>query len=80
MGVNTMTVNKGYQILKTEGFIEIDRRYGARISETVPENQEFKEKLETQLELLAAEAKVRGMEQEELEELCKNIFKQFRLA
>lgn len=25
-GVNTMTVNKTYQLLKAEGFIEIDRR------------------------------------------------------
>ncbi len=30
-GVNTMTVNKTYQILKAEGFIEIDRRKGAKI-------------------------------------------------
>ena len=25
-GINSMTVNKAYQILKAEGFIEIDRR------------------------------------------------------
>ena len=30
-GINSMTVNKTYQILKAEGFIEIDRRKGARI-------------------------------------------------
>ena len=28
-GVNTMTVNKAYQILKNEGFIRTDRRLGA---------------------------------------------------
>ena len=28
-GVNTMTVNKSYQILKKEGFIRTDRRLGA---------------------------------------------------
>ena len=28
-GVNVMTVNKTYQLLKLEGFIEIDRRKGA---------------------------------------------------
>ena len=27
-GINNMTVNKTYQILKTEGFIDIDRRKG----------------------------------------------------
>ena len=30
-GVNTMTVNKTYQILRAEGFIEIDRRNGATV-------------------------------------------------
>ena len=32
-GVNTMTVNKAYQILKNEGFIRTDRRLGARSEE-----------------------------------------------
>ena len=30
-GINNMTVNKTYQILKTEGFIDIDRRKGATV-------------------------------------------------
>ena len=29
LGVNTMTVSKAYQLLKSEGFIETDRRKGA---------------------------------------------------
>ena len=32
IGVNSMTVNKAYSILKNEGYIEIDRRHGAKIS------------------------------------------------
>ena len=32
IGVNNMTVNKAYTILKNEGYIEIDRRQGAKIS------------------------------------------------
>lgn len=31
-GVNWMTVQKAYQLLKQEGFIETDRRSGARVS------------------------------------------------
>ena len=30
-GINMMTVNKAYGVLKAEGFIEIDRRHGAKI-------------------------------------------------
>ena len=74
IGVNTMTVNKSYQILKAEGFIETDRRRGARVSETIPVNQVFKEKLEAELELLTAEAVVRGMEEEEFYQMCRNLF------
>ena len=62
-GVNTMTVNKTYQILKMEGFIEIDRRKGI-----------FREKLEAELELLSAEACLKGMEKEEFLRLCDSIF------
>lgn len=35
-GVNTMTVNKAYQILKNEGFIRTDRRLGAFASQMIP--------------------------------------------
>ena len=34
-GVNTMTVNKTYQILKTEGYINIDRRHGAVVAKNI---------------------------------------------
>ena len=74
LGINTMTVSKAYQLLKAEGFIETDRRRGARVSETIPVNQVFKEKLEAELELLTAEAVVRGMEEEEFYQMCRNLF------
>ena len=37
-GVNTMTVNKAYQILKNEGFIRTDRRLGAFVSESIADD------------------------------------------
>lgn len=70
IGVNTMTVNKSYQILKAEGFIETDRRRGARVSETIPVNQVFKEKLEAELELLTAEAVEKKWHDRREMELC----------
>ena len=50
IGVNNMTVNKAYGILKSEGYIEIDRRHGAKVSTEIDMNKEFKEKLEGELE------------------------------
>ena len=64
-GVNTMTVNKAYQILKNEGFIRTDRRLGAFVSESIADDTDFTEKLESELELLSAEACLTGMSREE---------------
>lgn len=73
-GVNTMTVNKTYQILKLEGFIEIDRRKGATVCAVQKEEGIFQEKLEVELELLAAEACLRGIKKEEFLKTCEKIF------
>ena len=69
-GVNTMTVNKTYQLLKAEGFIEIDRRRGAVVNPVGV----FREKLEGELALLGAEAKIKGMNEQEFLQLCETIF------
>ena len=34
IGINSMTVNKAYQLLKQEGYIITDRRNGVRVRET----------------------------------------------
>ncbi len=72
--VNTMTVNKAYQLLKTEGFITIDRRRGATVSPVQQSDWRYREKLEAELELLSAEARMKGMEQTEFLELCERVF------
>ena len=75
-GENTMTVNTAYQLLKTEGFIEIDRRKGATVCPVGCGNSDYREKLEKELELLSAEACLKGVGCEEFLQLCKNIFGQ----
>ena len=65
-GVNTMTVNKTYQLLKAEGFIEIDRRRGAVVNPV--------EDTAGELALLGAEAKIKGMNEQEFLQLCETIF------
>ena len=41
LGVNTMTVSKAYQLLKTEGFIETDRRKGTVVCNFRAQRQRF---------------------------------------
>lgn len=77
-GVNMMTVNKTYQILKAEGFIEIDRRKGATVCGMQKRNDIFKEKLEEELELLSAEACLKGMEKDEFLRICDQMFSGMR--
>lgn len=73
-GINTMTVNKAYQILKNEGFIETGRRKGASVCVALKPENAFKEKLESELELLSAEAAVKGMGKEDFLNLCDRMF------
>lgn len=73
-GINTMTVNKTYQILKAEGFIEIDRRKGAKVLPVRHKQDAFREKLESELEILSAEACLEGMKKEEFMGICETMF------
>ena len=75
IGVNNMTVNKVYSILKNEGYIEIDRRHGAKINPSLDTTREFKEKLESELELIIAESGLKGIEYKEFMRMCEEIYK-----
>ena len=80
IGVNTMTVNKAYQILKTEGYIKIDRRHGAIVSDNIDMDIVFREKLENELELLLAEAAINVMDKNDFLSLCNEIYSKMKVA
>lgn len=81
LGVNTMTVSKAYQLLKMEWFIETDRRKGAVVSR-LPDGgtaggaaaERYIDRFGDELELLSAEAKLRGLKREDFLKLCENAF------
>ena len=78
--VNTMTVNKAYQILKTEGYIKIDRRHGAIVSDNIDMDIVFREKLENELELLLAEAAINGMDKRDFLSMCNEIYSKIKVS
>lgn len=80
IGVNTMTVNKAYQILKTEGYIKIDRRHGAIVSDNIDMDIVFREKLENELELLLAEADINGMDKNDFLSMCNEIYSKIKVS
>ena len=80
IGVNKMTVNKAYQILKTEGYIKIDRRHGAIVSDNIDMDIVFREKLENELELLLAEAAINGMDKNDFLSMCNEIYSKIKVS
>lgn len=74
LGINNMTVNKAYAMLKQEGFISIDRRHGAKVNPILSPNFKFKKKLEDDLSLVISEAEIRGLKKEDFIKICENIF------
>lgn len=71
--INNMTVNKAYNLLKQEGYICIDRRHGAKVQPTIDNSYHYQEKLVSELELIASEAIVKGMNKEDFLQTCKKL-------
>ncbi|MBC1377103.1 GntR family transcriptional regulator [Listeria innocua] len=80
IGINFHTVNKAYQILKQEGFIQIHRQKGVVIHPdgVAKADQLFFTKLQTKLRPLIAESIVRSVSEEEWLEVSKAIFDEIK--
>lgn len=76
-GVNMMTVNKGYALLKQEGYITADRRGGTMVSGTPPEAGLSAASREA-LRVIISEAALAGMDRESFLDLCGELYSQGR--
>lgn len=75
IGVNLHTVNKAYNQLKDEGFLNIDRRKGAVVADLPMKNDhKTKEDCKHDLELLVAKCFLAGITKEEFLELSSKLF------
>lgn len=74
MGVNSMTVNKAYQMLKQEGYIYTDRRNGAKVREQLAFSKELPTESKELLQRVISEAKIRGISKEEFQKICEEYF------
>ena len=73
-GVNMMTVNKAYGLLRHEGYITTDRRGGTVVSGS-PGAGALSEKYAAALKVIAAEARLAGLDEEEFAPLCRQAYK-----
>ena len=69
MGINTMTVSKAYQLLKTEGYIMTDRKNGARIRTEIKKEATISDANKTELKRIVSEAYISGVKKQELFDL-----------
>ena len=75
-GVNTMTVNKAYQLLKQEGYLVTDRRLGAMINPARIPEQHPPLTEHPALKLLLSELYVNGVSKEELLHACNMLYEE----
>ena len=66
IGINLHTVNKAYKLLEADGVLLMDRRFGSLISDKANPMRDFDEqKFTSELDLLMAIAKLKGLSREE---------------
>ena len=71
MGINTMTVSKAYQLLKTEGYIMTDRKNGARIRTEIKKEAYISDANKNELKRIVSEAYISGVTKQELFDLIE---------
>ncbi|GGB58747.1 GntR family transcriptional regulator [Virgibacillus dakarensis] len=79
IGINLHTVNKAYQQLKREGFIQIHRQKGVVVNpDGVPQaGEDHRTNLKKTLHPLIAESVCRGIGELEFIQFCQELFKEF---
>ncbi len=71
LGINHMTVAKAYRLLKDDGFIEIDRRIGAKVINQADIKAILTKELDSDINALLAKAQQLAISKAELIQLIK---------
>ncbi|WP_195938528.1 GntR family transcriptional regulator [Romboutsia sp. 1001713B170131_170501_G6] len=80
IGVNLHTVNKAYNLLKDEGYINIDRRKGAVVNSLpLQKNDANYNNIKSNLDLLVAQSYLLGISREEFLEYSIKLFDKYEV-
>jgi len=74
IGINTMTVSKAYQILKTEGYILTDRKNGARVRMEMNRSKSINNENKDELKRIVSEAKLSGISINDFEKMIEEMW------
>ncbi len=76
IGINMHTVNKAYNVLKQEGFIQLDRRRGAVICVDVDKLKALAV-MKEQLYVVLAQGSCKGITKEEVHQLVDELYREY---
>ena len=76
IGINMHTVNKAYSLLKQEGYIRLDRRYGAVIAVDADKLKAM-ENMKQGLLVLLAKGSCKNITREEVHQLIDEIYEEY---
>lgn len=77
IGINLHTVNKAYNLLKEEGYIQMDRRKGALVSSyPISPSLKIEDELKEAFKLLIAKAQLMGHDETYMLNQVKHYYKQ----
>ena len=74
IGINTMTVSKAYQILKSEGYILTDRKNGARVRMEINQSKSLSNDSTDELKRIVSEAKISGIAKEDFDKMIDEMW------
>lgn len=76
IGINMHTVNKAYNVLRQEGFLQLDRRRGAVICIDVDKLEALQD-MKEQLRVILAKGSCKNITKEEVHELVDEIYSDY---
>lgn len=76
VGINMHTVNKAYAVLRQEGFLKLDRRYGAVIALDIDKIRAI-EDMRDEMRVILAKAICKNISEEEAHALIHDIYNEF---
>ncbi len=78
LGVNMHTVNKAYAMLRSEGYLILDRRKGAVIQVNIDNKDSEIEKINHNMRMVVAQAICKGISKEEMHAVIDEMYGFFK--
>lgn len=77
LGVNMHTVNKAYALLKSDGYLTLDRRKGAVVCVSVETKPKNLETMNMGMRMMVAEAICKDISLAEMHQIITDMYKEF---